>query len=735
MRRGGEAMQTGTVKRIPNIMWGIIGVVLAIGLYGLLQQPWSTPFITHTPDEKHVHQVFGDITLSQNIMMSVATLDGVSLYIDETTIPEPEQPITLFIREPQTHENIRIVSMALQDIIRQQDPARIYIPFKPITGVKGQTLEIAIKAEGASKAHALRIRYQSDGEKYPSGKSYTATEQKQGNIGFVLYERPTIGKRVLRWIFDKDHRVALAGLLLACVSVFFYVKFRNQTSKAPNLVGSLRVLSVRRLVTISALIIAFVFVVYAPALQLFYFFDDVPILARAEHFSQTNPWNFFTMRSYDGQDPDSQFSLPHWRPLSANIYPLLTTKIFGLHAAGAYATNLVLIALTGTCIAALAYVLLKDWWASSLVTAVWIVHSTRIGVVYWWSSSQDIIASLFFMLCLLVFLYWRARQSRWILYISAALYFLGLLSKENVFLLPIIAIALDWLVVPRISLTERIKALRPMISMYGIIAGIFLILRTVAFWDPGVSQELLHDPTYALTTNPVAISKNIVAFSAWTAEHQLWPQISSIDHYLQPWMDPIRITKPIYPGILLMLIYFGLLAYKWRSSKTRNILLFAGLWWVIMLGPLLLITQIWFSRWLYMPVFALGLLLAYGWQHLPSQVKKSSAITALLILAVYGFWSARLPEPSRKHREQSAYTQEAIRQAVQQKGKLASDSRIYAVGVTENQRTSITNFLFYLAYSREVPLIRVNEIPHDIGPHDIVIDMSSYDAYYPENDL
>lgn len=729
-------MQTNGIKKLTRTPWGLFLVaILAIGFYGLIQRPWSTPFITHTPDEKHIHQVFGDITLSQNVVVSSGTLDGVSLYIDEATTPKPDQPITLFIREPQTHENIRIVSMAFKDIARQYDPTRLYIPFEAITGIKGQTLEIAIKAEGASKAHALRIRYQSDIGKYPVGRSYVGSEAKQGNIGFILYERPTIGMRIFRWFFDENHRVALAGLVITCISIFFYTRFKQQPSKAFELPETLHAFSLKNLVIISAAIIVFVFVVYAPALQLFYFFDDVPILARAEHFSQTNPWNLFTMRSYDGQDSASQFSLPHWRPLSANLYPLLTVKIFGLHAAGAYATNLVLIALTGTCIAALAYVLLKDWWASALVTAVWLVHSTRIGVVYWWSSSQDIIASLFFMVCLLVFLYWRVRRSRWALYASAGIYFLGLLSKENVFLLPVIAIALDWLVVPKITLTERIKALRPMISMYGIIAGIFLVLRTLAFWDPGVSQELLHDPTYALTTNPVSISKNIVAFSAWTAEHQLWPQILPIDHYLQPWMDPVRITKPIYPGVVLLLVYFAILAYTWKSSSVRNMLLFAGLWWIIMLGPLLLITQIWFSRWLYMPIFALGLLLAYGWQHLPTQLKKSSAIMAMLVLSVYGFWSARLPEPSRKHREQSAYTQEAIRQAVQQESKLAPDSRIYAVGVTENQRTSITNFLFYLPYKREVPLIRVNELPQDIAPHDIVIDMSNYDAYYPENDL
>ena len=151
----------------------------------------------------------------------------------------------------------------------------------------------------------------------------------------------------------------------------------------------------------------------------------------------------------------------HWHPLTWFTH-MLDCQLYGLHAWGHHLTNVILHALA----AALLFLVLREligdpakWGRCAFVAAAWAVHPLRAESVAWVSERKDVLSGLFFMLALLAY----ARSVRapsaarraWV----AALFALGLMSKDMLVTFPFVLLLLDYWPLGRLGAHTRLAPL------------------------------------------------------------------------------------------------------------------------------------------------------------------------------------------------------------------------------------------------------------------------------------
>lgn len=723
----------------------LLALLFGIGLYGAIQRPASVITQLHTPDEKHIHQVFAGNWLAQRIAVPQNSIDGIRFWLGENTTTSPDAVVTLHVRPAESDRDIRTVSGTFSQFretaqLEHYDatysllssPETIYFPFERITGSKNQAYDFVLTANTAS-LQAVRIRYESDEKKFPDGQSFSTQGPEQGNLGFVLYERPTVLTLLARWLFDPRHFLIWPAIGMMIFGIVWRWKRGDLYSHTYGFAWqTARWRNTSLVIAVGMVIVAMA--MYWPATHLFYYHDDLPLLARVKHFQeQGTAWKILTAHDYLETDEYSQFSFYFWRPVSA-AYTWLTYQAFELQTSLAYGLNLFLFALTSVGLVGIAYAYVRSRLAAVAAGVVWLAHSTKVGALYWWSESQDIVAGLFAVLAFLLYLMWRqAPKNRWLLGASLSLFAAGALSKEHVFVLPCIILAAT-LLESRPTIQHLRTAVR-LAAPYIFVAGAVLALRTVALGDPTLPYIRRVDDTYAFTQSPTDVIQNLTAYAAWSAEHWLWPHLEGIDAALGTMLWRTRLQPPLYPGIILLASYVVALLLWHRHAKVRHILLFSGAWWVLFLAPQLLLANDWRFRWLYLPTFGLALLIGFGIARVPLPRRKSIGAIAIIAFSVYGFWQARLPQRTLFYRDQSAYIRAATQQYEMQRSKADENSTLYLVGVVPHQETSLNAYLFRLLHPYyPLHIVRQNQPPQQLELHDIVIDMRGIDAYYPEHE-
>lgn len=725
-------MQTSRTVTVSGLVF-LLGILLA----GSSVRAGIRSSLTHTPDDKHIHQVFGRHTIRQQIIAPTGTIGAFSFFIDPTRLPPAETPLLLHVRVAGTDSNIRTVSTTLGAV--RQDNALMF-PFELLKRTKGQRYEFELEAATIKQSQALRVRYQSDSEKYPVGSSSSGEETKQGNLGFVLWEQPSILVIIGRWFIYPDNVLIWPALLamIAGIAGLFYL--RSTTAPDPWWQAQWKAVSVRHLLYWSLALLIIPFVVYWPALQQFFFHDDIALLARSIQFVQEGHWwELLTARPYIEVDEHSHYIIPFWRPLSAGLYPLLTTYVFGLSSPLAFALHVLIVGITGVLLFVLATLLTKNNLLSFLMVVLWLTHSSKIGALYWWSSSQDLLASLCIGIAIVLYARWRAYpDQRWLIITATVSSAFGMLSKEHAIFIPL----LIWLCCELPALWQRASKTAlyhsvVRISPFILIAGVYLALRTLAFSDPQLPDLFHNETTYTVTTSVDKVAQNIVTYGAWSAEQWLWPLDlwPSANSLLGNWMWEIKIQPPLYPAVIFFGVWLLAITAFWRTRRARLLLILGAVWWLVFLGPTLLLSHEWNARWLYMSIFGVSLAVGGVALQLPSRLRNAACLVAIVALLIYGPWQARDPEQTRFYREQAAYSRVAYEQFIAQRGRLTPESNVFLVGVVPHQTTSVNAYLFRLgglpAYT---PLTRIPEMPTDIGDHDIVINMTNYDALYPHYD-
>jgi hypothetical protein len=698
-------------------LYGCTALLLAIGSIAGIR-PLERIANIQTPDTKHIHQVYVGNPIRTQFRATAQGLSGISIARKESnTTPDP---IVVHIYN---ENGIELTSLLVTT------PTELRLSFEPQGQSQDHQFIIEIDTPTATRQYALLLPYESDETKYPESKVWQRDVEQQGSLGITEYEMPTVALIGFRWLTLPHQRPLWIGVALVCIGVFLHKKaIPKMPSSTPSPRNTLYYVG----------IFVSILIIYWPATHLFFYSDDVPILARVEHFKQNNLPILFTPHQYVEVDPNSRFGFSFWRPLSFALYPYLLSLLPGEPVASTYyGVNLVLFALCACVLFSIATSLLKSRPAALLAVTVWAVHSTKLGLLYWWSSAQDIIASLLAMTSIWLYLRYDSTSSKKYAIFSAITYLLGMYSKEYVIVTPLIILMVHFLI-HREGIRTAFRGSMQILSYLTIAAGIFLITNTAALGDPRLPSGPEVNPTYGFASSISSIARNGLIYASATVESRLWATnaaTSALEEKLNAWVGiwEAKTSGPYYPALVLVGVYIIILNIVRRDTHLRNITLFAGVWWLLFLGPILLFAFDWKIRWLTLSVFAGGLLLAVLAQKI--RTPKPLMIALALALAYYGFTTARSEELTRFYREQSMYTRTAYMQLKEEESLKPNYERIMLIGITPDQETSLNAYLFRVyAKHPNADILYAEEEPTAPDPKTISINMSGIEPYYPESE-
>ncbi len=604
----------------------------------------------------------------------------------------------------------------------------ISLSFAPQVHSKGSKFLVTIDTPSLLKQHALYIPYESDSTKYPTNTVWQGNERKQGSLGITQYGKPTLALLISEWLTHPSHRAVWAGLLF-CAIAWKIPQYKNSQGTEKQKISIVWPLG----------ILFIIIAMYWPATQLFFYSDDVPILARTSMMWSEHPALLFTPHQYQDTDTRAAFGFDFWRPISFVIYPLILHLLFPPSAALYYFFNIILFGFVGCFLFYIANILLRSKSASLFTVLLWAAASSKLGVVYWWSSVQDILASLFAMASIVLWHKWRSTNTSITIYGAVAAYALGILSKEYVIIVPLALFMMELVRDTnsgiRSSWKQKLSLIRPFVYT----AGIFLIINTMVLGDPTLPPPSTSNQTYAFSISPANISRNIIVYLSATAESRLWPRTSHTESLEKITNETFRLWEaktpgPYYPGIILI-GGFVLFVILYRNNKeTRSLLLFGGAWWLLFMGPILLLAHDWKLRWLMLATFGSAIGAASIIRSLSRNASTLFYGLSILLVA-YGAMNARDPELTRFYREQSAYTRHAYEELVYQEQTIQEVKRIILVGITPDQQTSLNAYLFRLyAKNPHADIMYRDSVPPSTEPTDVVIDMTNIIPYYPESE-
>ena len=195
--------------------------------------------------------------------------------------------------------------------------------------------------------------------------------------------------------------------------------------------------SSRTIFLLSCLLILAVFAVYHQAASHPYFnLDDRVYVVDNVHVSaglrwSTVKWSFISLEAFN------------WHPLTWLSHALDCT-LYGLSPRGPHTTNVILHALN----ALLLFLILKhatgSLWRSFMVAALFALHPINVEAVVWIAERKTMLSTLFFLLALAAYTRFAQRPTLSRYSLVFVLFALGLMSKPQVIMLPVILLLWDY---------------------------------------------------------------------------------------------------------------------------------------------------------------------------------------------------------------------------------------------------------------------------------------------------
>lgn len=343
--------------------------------------------------------------------------------------------------------------------------------------------------------------------------------------------------------------------------------------------------------------------VYADVVRFQFVYDDLPLIvnnpelrswAYLPHYFATWVWSHLpgTVSSY-------------YRPLYL-CWLRLNYAAFGYWAPGWHLTTVALHLVVVVLVYKLARQLSADAVAAAITAAVFALHPAHVESVAWVTGVCDSWHAVFAFAALLAYIAGR-RGSRPAYAAAVLLYAAALLCKETAAFIPAVMLAYDWLFPQEGARFSPDGAIRRMVP-FGVVAMVYLGIRHV------VMPTL--PPAGGYTPAQLALMLPEVLW--FYLRHLLWPVRLSI-YYDEP---PVASLLDPHFWLPLIGVAIAVTTLVWVSRRSR-LAAFASLWIAIFLLPSVLATYTFLpdemvhDRYLYLPVFGIGLLLAAGLRALP----------------------------------------------------------------------------------------------------------------------
>lgn len=340
--------------------------------------------------------------------------------------------------------------------------------------------------------------------------------------------------------------------------------------------------------------------VYLQTITYGFVYDDFPQIELNAWVHSFKYWkHFFTGHVWAFGWSSGNYYRPLFSAWMAANYTLFHSMVGWWHltsiAAHVVATGMVYL---------LACRLLRDRWTAVVAAALFGLDPIHVEAVTWVSAVPEILLAIFFVSAFLVFE--RARESgrRSLVYVSAFLYALGLLSKETaVAFVPVIAV---WAWTHTAGQRSRLLQWIDQIAPYALVSAAYTAARLYALGG-------FDNPNYPRTWVQVV--------STWPAalwiyvRGMLWPFPP------KPAYDLDLVTRFSFSGVVLPLIFatIGIAAVAWILRKQKIVALTVT-WIVMPLIPALIGIRVFqwhdfaHDRYTYLPSMIVAIALAHALQ-------------------------------------------------------------------------------------------------------------------------
>jgi tetratricopeptide (TPR) repeat protein len=306
----------------------------------------------------------------------------------------------------------------------------------------------------------------------------------------------------------------------------------------------------------------------------------------------------------------TSFHGANWFPLTRLSW-MLDAELFGLDPRAFHATSLALHAAGATVLFLALEALSGSAWPSALAAALFAVHPLQVEPVAWAAYRRDVLAGLFFALCLA--LHARAARGgggmRRQPPVAAALA-LGLLAKPTLVTLPFVLLLLDLWPLRRLEAAERAGEARgralgrlaleklPLLALAAAASAVTLAAQRAG----GALQPLAAFPLAQRAAN---------ALVAWVAYAASWAWPSG----LAPFYPHPGAALPAWRALACAALLAAATALALRARRRRPWLAVGWLWYLGMLVPVIGLVQVGAQaradRYLYLPQIGLALALAF----------------------------------------------------------------------------------------------------------------------------
>lgn len=148
----------------------------------------------------------------------------------------------------------------------------------------------------------------------------------------------------------------------------------------------------------------------------------------------------------------------NWHPLTV-LSHMLDCSIYGTFAGGHHLTNILLHSVNAVLLWLLLMRMLKTFWLSAFVAALFAWHPMNVESVAWIAERKNVLSMFFFILTLWSYLSYAQRPGALRYILVSVLFTLGLMAKPILVTVPFLLLLLDFWPLQRISLNTNGKGI------------------------------------------------------------------------------------------------------------------------------------------------------------------------------------------------------------------------------------------------------------------------------------
>ncbi|HNT69033.1 MAG TPA: tetratricopeptide repeat protein [Syntrophorhabdaceae bacterium] len=367
-----------------------------------------------------------------------------------------------------------------------------------------------------------------------------------------------------------------------------------------------------------SLIIVATSVVYMPALQNGFAWDDENYIATNRMVQRLCPPNIKKMFT--------TFFFGNYHPLTLLSFAL-EYRFFGLSPPAYHATNIIIHLMNCVLVFLLIYMLSSSVAASCIVALFFGIHPLHVESVAWVSGRKDVLYTLFFLASLIGYAHFLGERKKIYYCLSLLLFLLSLLSKSMAVSLPLVLLLIDYLSGKRISW----GMLKDKIPFFGL-SLLFGILALLSQQD-----AIRHDYTGdSVLKNLVVASHGLVFY----IQKMIFPvDLSCLYMYSNRYFNIMQTNFYLSPFILATLC-----ACVFYSAKYTRKVIFGSLFYFATLLPVLQLIPVGHAfaadRYTYVPLIGIFYIIAAGFLYLSEKKWRFAgplniALTIFLLLALF----------------------------------------------------------------------------------------------------